>query len=68
MPDEPPLRAATPDDVAESLACALRFRNGRPHAATHDVMAQVTARWLVEHLERSNFVLMRKTEGKLHST
>lgn len=68
MPDEPTLRPATPEETAEALAYALRFRNGRPTAATHDAMAAITAAWLVEHLERSNFVLMRKDGAQAHST
>ena len=55
MPD---LRPATRDELTQSLSFALPF-NGRER--THDaneVMARITAERLVEHLERSGYVVM----------
>ena len=55
-----PLSPASPDDIADALAFALRF-NGRKRARdSGEVMAAIVARRLVEHLEQSGFVVMRK--------
>lgn len=62
MSRNPPLSPATPDDVQQALAFALRFY-GRTRA--HDgeeVVAAVVARRLLEHLELSGFVVMRKRQ------
>jgi hypothetical protein len=61
------MRPATPDEVVEALAFALRYR-GR--ARTHDAdgfMARAAAERLLEHLERSGFVLMRKPAAPDHT-
>jgi hypothetical protein len=60
MPDAPTLRPATRDELTQSLSFALRC-NGRKR--THDAdetMARITAEGLVEHLERSGYVVMHK--------
>jgi hypothetical protein len=60
MPDTLNLRPATRDELTQSLSFALRF-NGRKR--THDAdetMARITAERLVEHLERSGYVVMHK--------
>jgi len=52
MPDTPNLRPATRDEITQSLSFALRF-NGRKRVHTADeLVAQITAERLVEHLER----------------
>jgi len=59
---EPPdrLTPATPDDLDDDLAFALRF-NGRKRARdSGEVMAAIVAWRLVEHLERAGFVVMKK--------
>ena len=54
------LRPAELEDVKQSLAFALRY-NGRKRIDTAgEFMAKITAERLVEHLERSNFVVMQK--------
>ena len=62
MPADDPqrLRPATPDEVAETLSYALRYQGRRRAHHADDVMARITAERLVEHLERSGFVLMRR--------
>ena len=60
MPDAERLMPATPEDLAEALAFALRY-SGRKR--THDageMMSAIVAKRLVEHLERSGFVVMKK--------
>jgi hypothetical protein len=64
MPDDEPLHPASPDHVADALAFALRF-NGRKRVHHGDqFMAKITAERLIEHLERSGFVVMKKPPGK----
>jgi hypothetical protein len=60
MADRPNLRLATRDEITQSLSFARRF-NGRKRV--HDageIMARITAERLVEHLERSGYVVMHK--------
>ena len=53
-------RPATTQELTESLAFALRY-DGRKRVYTgHDFMARITAERLVEHLNRSGFVLMKQ--------
>lgn len=59
MPDADRLTPASSDDLADALAFALRY-SGRKR--THDageMMAAIVAKRLVEHLERSGFVVMK---------
>ena len=57
---EEKLTPADPDDLAAALAFALRFR-GRKRAHDADTfMADIVAKRLVEHLERSRFVVMKR--------
>ena len=59
MTDPAPLSPATPDEIAQSLAFALRY-NGRKRVHDADeVMARITAERLVRHLEMSGFVIMK---------
>lgn len=53
------LIAATAKDIAESLAYGLRFNRGKRTRQADDIMADIAARRLVEHLQRCGFVLMR---------
>jgi hypothetical protein len=61
MPDDRDnLIPATPEDVAGALAFALCF-SGRKRVHNADgFMAEIVARRLVEHLERSAFVVMKR--------
>jgi hypothetical protein len=63
MTDPAPLRPATPDEIAETLAFALRY-NGRKRVHDADeAMSRITAERLVRHLERSGFVIMKGPAG-----
>jgi len=54
------LTPADPDELAAALAFALRF-SGRKRAHDADTfMAEIVAKRLVEHLERSRFVVMKR--------
>jgi hypothetical protein len=68
MPDTPQLRPATSDEIAKTLAFALRYR-GRKRVFVADLtMARITADRLVQHLERSGFVLMKRPPAPAHSS
>jgi len=60
MQNTPTLRPATPDEIAETLAFALRYEGRKRVHHADDAMAQIAAVRLVRHLERSGFVVMKK--------
>jgi hypothetical protein len=67
MPDTPNLRPATRDELTQSLVFALRF-NGRKRVHDADeTMARIIAERLVEHLERSGYVVMQGPPAPNHS-
>ena len=67
MPDDATLRPATAEEIAESLSFALRY-DGRKRVHQADTfMARITAERLVQHLELSGFVLMKKPPAPAHS-
>ena len=57
------MNEADPDDVARSLSFALLY-TGRKLARDADtMMADVVAKRLVEHLQLSGFVIMKRPPG-----
>jgi hypothetical protein len=60
MPDAPSLRPATADEIAEALAFALRYHGRKRVNHADDAMARITAERLVQHLQASGFVLMKR--------
>jgi hypothetical protein len=61
MTDAPDhLTPASPDDLADTLAFALRFDGRKRKHDAGEFMAAIVARRLVEHLERAGFVIMKK--------
>ncbi len=61
MTDAPErLTPAAPDDIAQALAFALRFDGRKRKHDAAEMMARIVAKRLVEHLERSGFVVMKK--------
>jgi hypothetical protein len=60
MTDEEALRPATADEVENALAFALRFSGRKRTQQGSELVAQIAAERLVEHLERSGFVIMKK--------
>jgi hypothetical protein len=63
MTDSVPLRPATPDEIAQSLAFALRYDGRKRVHDADDIMARITAERLVRHLQQSGFVLMKAPPG-----
>ncbi len=53
------LRPATAEEIADSLAFALRYEGRKRVAHADDMMARITADRLVRHLRGSGFVVMR---------
>jgi hypothetical protein len=61
MTDAPDrLTPAAPEDLADALAFALRFDGRRRKHDAAEMMARIVAKRLVEHLERSGFVVMKR--------
>ncbi len=54
------LAPASPDDLASALAFALRFHGRKRTHNADEIMAEIVAKRLVEHLERAGFVVMRR--------
>jgi len=68
MPETPPLRPASPEEITDTLAFALRYE-GRKHVHhADDMMARITADRLARHLERSGFVVMKAPARPAHSS
>ncbi len=57
------LTPADPQDLASALAFALRYQGRKRTHNGDEVMAEIVAKRLVEHLERSGFVVMKRSAG-----
>ncbi len=55
-----PLSPASPDDLSAALAFALRFEGRKRVHNADELMSEIVARRLVEHLERAGFVVMKR--------
>ena len=61
MTDAPDrLTPAAPDDLADALAFSLRFDGRRRNRDAAEIMVRIVAKRLVEPLERSGFVVMKR--------
>jgi hypothetical protein len=75
IPEEPltasnleALVAATPEELAEALPYALRYdERGKPRRGGWVFMAGLAAESLVNHLQRSGFVILRAHPERPHS-
>ena len=54
------LTPATPEDLADALAFALRFEGRKRVHNSDELMSAIVARRLVEYLERAGFVVMKR--------
>ena len=60
MPDAAEeLTPADPSDLAAALAFALRYQGRKRVHNADEIMAEIVAKRLVEHLERAGFVVMK---------
>jgi hypothetical protein len=59
MPEDK-LTPASPEDLAAALVFALRFQGRKRTHNADELMSEIVAKRLVEHLERSGFVVMKK--------
>jgi hypothetical protein len=60
MPDADKLTPADPADLASAIAYALRFQGRKRVHSADEIMAEIVAKRLVEHLERAGFVVMKR--------
>ena len=61
MPDPADnLTPADPADLAATFAYALRYEGRKRVHKADELMAEIVARRLVDHLERAGFVVMRR--------
>jgi hypothetical protein len=61
-------REAKPEEVIASLAYSLGWdKRGKPHDKRMGKMREIIARWQVEHLEMSGYVIMKKPPLIPHS-
>jgi hypothetical protein len=54
------LKPATPEDLADALAFALRSDGRKRKHDAAEIMARIVAKRLVDHLERAGFVVMKR--------
>jgi len=62
------MEEAKPEDIEQSIAFALMYNGRRRTREADQLMAQIVAKHLVDHLRRSNFVIMRRPPQPGHST
>ena len=60
MSDAVPLQPATPEDLIAALAFALRFQGRKRVHNADEIMAEIVAKRLAEHLQRAGFVVMKR--------
>jgi len=68
MTDASTLRAADPADVAGVLAFALQYDGRQRVRHADDLMARITAEYLIRHLAQAGFVVRREPSGAAPTT
>lgn len=66
--DKRNLRPASHEEIEQSLSFALRYDGRKRVRHADDAMARITAERLVQHLERSGYVLMKRPDATAPST
>lgn len=64
---DPSLRPATREEITQTLAFALQYDGRKRTRDTADYMARIAAERLVQYLEQSGFVLMKRPGAKAPS-
>lgn len=67
MTDSPTLRPASQAEVLSSIGFALRHKGKRAFRNADGFMAEIVAAHLLEHLEASGFVLMKRPDAPAHN-
>jgi hypothetical protein len=62
------LKPASAAEVEESLSFALRFAGKRRVHDADERMSRITAERLVEHLQRSGFVVLKRASAAIPSS
>ena len=62
------LREATPEELNQTLAFALSFDGRKSVHSANEFMARITADRLIEHLDKSGYVVMKKPPVAAPST
>jgi hypothetical protein len=60
MSEDDRLRPATAEEIADSIAFALRYEGRKRVTHADEMMARITADRMVRHLRGSGFVVMRE--------
>ncbi len=66
--DKRDLRPASHEEIEQSLSFALRFDGRKRVRHADDAMARITAERLVQHLERSGYIILKKPHATAPST
>jgi hypothetical protein len=62
------LRPATADEITQALSFALRYNGRKRTHDADDAMGRITAERLVQHLEASGFVVMKRPAAPAPTT
>jgi hypothetical protein len=62
------LRPASPEEIEQSLSFALRYDGRKRVRHADEAMARITAERLVNHLQKSGYVLMKRPDATAPST
>jgi hypothetical protein len=68
MTEASTLRPADSVELVDTLAYVFRYDGKKRVHHADNVMARITAEYLIRHLERAGFVLMRKAPGAASMT
>ncbi len=68
MTDETRLLTTTRDEVLQSIEFSMKFNRGKPTRAALDVAVHTLAQMVIDHLELSGYVIMRRPPRAPHST
>jgi hypothetical protein len=60
MADPDILTPADPTDLAAALAFALRYQGRKRVHNADEMMAEIVAKRIIEHLDRAGFVIMKR--------
>jgi hypothetical protein len=60
MPDDEKLTPADPDDLAASIAFALKFEGRKRWHDADALMADIVAKRLIRYLERARYIVMKR--------